>query len=127
MYAKIVDNKITDLNAVDGGSGWVEVPIDVVDADKIYDTGTNTVRAKTEDEIKVEYDALMLADAWDHLRGQRNGLLRDTDEYTVSDRPATTNMPEYRAYLRDLPATYNDVSILSQTDVMEFDTYVASL
>ena len=45
----------------------------------------------------------------------------------VSDRPATTNMSQYRAYLRGLPATYNDTSILSQSPVMDFDTYVASL
>lgn len=127
MYAKIVDNKITDLNAVDGGSGWVLVPADVEGADKIYDTGTSAVRAKTDAEIKAEFDAAVLADSWINLRQQRNIFLRDTDAYMASDRPATTNMPEYRAYLRGLPATYNDTSILSQTPVKTFDEYVASL
>lgn len=127
MYAKIVDNKITDLNAVDGGSGWVLVPADVEGADKIYDIGTSAVRAKTDAEIKAEFDAAVLADSWINLRQQRNIFLRDTDAYMASDRPATTNMPEYRAYLRGLPATYNDTSILSQTPVKTFDEYVASL
>ena len=127
MYAKIVDNKITDLNAVDGGSGWVLVPADVEGADKIYDTKTSAVRAKTDAEIKAEFDVVFLADAWEHLRNQRDSYLRDTDAYTVSDRPATTNMPEYRAYLRDLPESYDDESILEQAPVMNFDDYVASL
>ena len=127
MYAKIVDNKITDLNAVDGGSGWVLVPPEVEGADKIYDTGTNSVRAKTDAEIKAEYDAAVLSDAWMNLRQQRDIFLRDTDAYMASDRPATTNMPEYRVYLRDLPSTYDNTSILSQTPVKTFDEFVASL
>jgi len=127
MYAKIVDNKITDLNAVDGGSGWVLVPPEAEGADKIYDTGTSSVRAKTDAEIKAEYDAVVLSDAWMNLRQQRDIFLRDTDAYMASDRPATTNMPEYRVYLRDLPSTYNDTSILSQTPVKTFDEFVASL
>lgn len=127
MYAKIVDNKITDLNALDGGSGWVLVPADVEGADKIYDTGTSAVRAKTDAEIKAEFDAAVLSDAWMNLRNQRDIFLRDTDAYMASDRPATTNMPEYRVYLRNLPSTYNDTSILSQTPVKTFDEFVASL
>jgi hypothetical protein len=127
MYAKIVDNKITDLNAVDGGSGWVLVPADVEGADKIYDTGTSAVRAKTDAEIKAEFDAAVLADSWMNLRQQRDIFLRDTDAHMASDRPATTNMPEYRVYLRNLPSTYNDTSILSQTPVKTFDEFVASL
>jgi hypothetical protein len=131
MYAKIVNNKIEELDAKNhaGESGWV----DVSDSDRdsgvtlVYDTDTSAVRAKTAAEITAETDALVLADAWSHLRGQRNGFLRDTDEYTVSDRPATTNMPEYRAYLRDLPATYDDTSVLGTHVVMEFDSYVESL
>ena len=94
MYAKIVDNKITDLNAVDGGSGWVLVPPEAEGADKIYDTGTSSVRAKTDAEIKAEYDAVVLSDAWMNLRQQRDIFLRDTDAYMASDRHATTNMPE---------------------------------
>ena len=131
MYAKIESNKIVELDSADhsGDAGWKVVS----DSDRdsgvslVYDTGTSAVRQQTDAEKTAEFDAVTLSDAWEHLRNQRNGFLRDTDEYTVSDRPATTNMPEYRAYLRGLPATYNDTSILSQTAVMDFDAYVASL
>ena len=131
MYARIENNIIVELAAEDhsGDAGWKAVSNSDRDSGVllVYDTGTSAVRQQTEAEKTAEFDAVVLADAWSHLRNQRNGFLRDTDEYTVSDRPATPNMPEYRAYLRDLPATYDDTSILSQTDVMEFDEYVASL
>ena len=131
MYAKIESNKIVELDAKDhdGETGWVAV----TDPDRdsgvslVYDTGTSAVRQQTDAEKTAEYTAVTLSDAWEHLRNQRNGFLKDTDEYTVSDRPATTNMPEYRVYLRELPATYNDTSILNQTAVMKFDSYVESL
>ena len=131
MHAKIVNNKIEELDAENhhGESGWVHV----LDTDRdsgvtlVYDSGTSTVRQETDAEKTAATDALVLADAWAHLRNQRNSLLKETDAYAISDRPATTNMPEYRAYLRDLPASYNDTSILTQTAVMDFDEYVASL
>jgi hypothetical protein len=131
VYARIVNNKIVEQDASDhdGESGWVA--ISDLDLDSgvtlVYDSDTNAVRQKTDAERATEFDALVLQDAWLHLRVQRNRSLRVTDEYVVADRPATTNMPEFREYLRDLPATYNNVSILSQTDVMDFDAYVASL
>jgi hypothetical protein len=131
VYARIVNNKIVEQDASDhdGESGWVA--ISDLDLDSgvtlVYDSDTNAVRQKTDAERDTEFDAIVLNDAWLHLRGQRNRSLRDTDAYAVNDRPATTNMPAYRTYLRDLPATYNNVSILSQTDVMDFDAYVASL
>jgi len=130
MYARIVDNKIVELDAADhdGEAGWKVVPADALEVQKVYDTGTGLIRPQTTSEISAENEALLLADAWQHLRGMRNRLLKRTDAYmSTSDRPATTNMPEYRAYLRGLPATYNDTSILSQSPVMDFDEYVASL
>ena len=129
MYARIVDNKIVELDAADhdGEAGWKKVPDADIGHLLTYDTVSSSVRAKTSAEKTAEHDAAVLADAWVFLRGQRNKFLRDTDEYMASDRPATTNMPQYRAYLRGLPATYNDTSILSQSPVMDFDAYVASL
>jgi hypothetical protein len=130
MYARIVNNEIVELDATDhsGDAGWKVVPADALEAQKVYDTGTSSVRAQTTAEANTAFTAVTLSDAWKHLRGQRNRYLQKTDEYmSTSDRPATTNMPEYRVYLRGLPATYNDVSILSQTAVMDFDAYVASL
>jgi hypothetical protein len=130
MYARIVNNEIAELDAGDFGgvAGWKVVPDADLGKPLKYDTGTSSVRAKTDAEVTTEFNAVLLEDAWSHLRGQRNRYLQKTDEYmSVPDRPATTNMPEYRVYLRDLPATYNDVSILSQDDVMDFEEYVASL
>ena len=129
MYAKIESNKIVTLDSADhsGDAAWKEVPADDVGKALTYDTGTSSVRAMTDAEKSADFDAVTLSDAWEHLRNQRNIFLRDTDEYMASDRPATTNMPQYRAYLRGLPATYNESSILSQSPVMDFDAYVASL
>lgn len=130
MYARIVNNEIAELDSGDRGgeSGWKPVPDADLGKPLKYDTGTSSVRAKTDAEVAADYNAVVLEDAWQHLRGMRNRLLKRTDAYvSTSDRPATTNMPQYRAYLRGLPATYNDTSILSQTAVMDFDAYVASL
>lgn len=130
MYARIIDNKIVQLEAGDHGgeAGWKIVPADAVEVQKVYDTGTGLVRKKTTSEINAENEANMVKDAWRTLRQVRNTMLNNTDAYmSTSDRPATTNMPQYRAYLRGLPATYNDTSILSQSPVMDFDAYVASL
>ena len=129
MYARIINNEIEQLDSADreGEAGWKAVPVDDIGHALMYDTTSNSVRAMTTAEKNAESAAITLSDAWSHLRGLRNKFLKDTDAYAVSDRPATTNMPQYRAYLRGLPATYNDTSILSQTAVMDFDAYVASL
>ena len=129
MYARIVDNKIIEKTVEDhdGEAGWKSV----LDADigkrLVYDTDTSSVRAATDAEISAERDRVVLQEAWFALRSVRNNYLGNTDEYAVNDRAAVTNMPEYREYLRDLPETYNDTSILTQDDVMDFDAYVASL
>ena len=131
MFARIVNNKIVEQDTKDhyDESGWVLVSDKDLDSGVrlIYDSDTDAVRQQTDAEAETEFDALVLSDAWRHLRGQRDKFLRDTDEFVVPDRPVTTNMAEYRAHLRGLPATYDDTSILTQTDVMDFDAYVASL
>jgi hypothetical protein len=129
MYARIVNNEIAELDSGDRGgeSGWKSVSDADLGKPLKYDTGTSSVRAKTDAEISAENSAIGIAIAWGHLRKVRNNYLENTDAYMASDRPATTNMPEYRAYLRGVPATYDDTSILTQTDVMDFDAYVASL
>ena len=131
MFARIVNNKIVEQDANDhyDDSGWVLISDTDLASEGIlvYDSDTSAVRQQTDAEAATAFDALVLGDAWSHLRGQRNGFLQATDQYIVADRPVTTNMPEYRGYLRDLPATYNATSILSQTAVMDFDAYVASL
>jgi len=129
MYAKIVDNKIIEKTAEDknGEAGWKSIEDADIGKRLVYDTDTNSVRAATDAENSAERDRVVLQDAWFALRAVRNNHLRNTDEYAVNDRAAVTNMPEYREYLRDLPGTYNDTSILTQDEVMDFDAYVASL
>lgn len=129
MYARIENNIIVERDIGDHGgeAGWHKVPDADVGKVLIYDTDTSAVRARTDAENAAERDRVVLADAWRHLRHIRQGYLDATDQYAVNDRAATTNMPEYREYLRNLPATYNDTSILSQSPVMDFDAYVASL
>jgi hypothetical protein len=129
MYVRIVDNKIVErtMDDHDGDAGWKVVPAEAEGKLLKYDTGTSSVRAKTDAENATELDSLVLAEAWQLLRTQRDTRLDNTDKFMMSDRTATTNMPEYREYLRDLPEEYSDVSIMSQTAVMDFDAYVASL
>ena len=129
MYARIVDNKIKELCALNhsGESGWKLVADEDVGKGLTYDTGTSKVRQTTDAEKATEHDRVVLEGAWYKLRSVRDNFLLVTDAYAVGDRPATTNMPEYREYLRDLPEDYNDTSILTQDDVMDFDAYVASL
>ena len=126
MYARIENDQIVELCQV-GGEGWLDVPSYLEDSPKVYDPETGEIREKTEAEIAGELDALVLEGAWSQLRGLRDSFLRETDAYLVSDRPETENMAEYREYLRDLPSTYTDSTILEQEAVMDFDAYVASL
>jgi hypothetical protein len=129
MYARIANNEIAELDSADhnGESGWVSVSDSDVGQTLKYDTDTSAVRGKTEAEEEADYNAARLIDSWSTLRNVRNGFLDDTDKYAVNDRAATPNMPEYRTYLRDLPATYDDTSVLGAHVVMTFDEYVASL
>jgi hypothetical protein len=129
MYARIESNEIVEQDAVshEGVAGWIAISDEDIGKPLVYDTGTSAVRVQTDAEITAEADAYRLANAWNHLRKIRTSKLELTDSYMVPDRAATPNMLEYRTHLRDLPATYDDTSILSQTPVMEFDEYVASL
>ena len=127
MFAKIDKNEMTDLSSVDGGEGWILVPENVEDLVKIYDKKTKSIRAMTDDEKAADYAVVVLEDAWSHLRNTREVHLFETDALVTADRDPVENMPEYRDYLRDLPASYDDKTIMKQSAVMTFDEYVASL
>lgn len=43
------------------------------------------------------------ADAEENVRAERDRLLRETDEYALSDRTMTSEMTSYRQALRDVP------------------------
>lgn len=127
MFAKIEKNKIVELRAIKEGKGWVPVPEEVAGETKIYDKETKSVRAMTRDEEIAEFQSFLVPDAWDHLRQRREAYLYDTDKMVVADRPPTEHMEEYRIYLRDIPDSYTDETIMNQAPVMTFDEYVASL
>jgi hypothetical protein len=81
----------------------------------------------TDDEKAADYSVVVLEDAWSHLRNTREVQLYETDSLVAADRDPVKHMLEYRDYLRDLPASYNDKTIMKQSAVMTFDEYVASL
>jgi len=127
MFAKIEENEIIELREVPGGDGWIAVPEDIVDLVKVYDPENHAIVAMSDDEKSERFEATVLADAWSHLRSLREVQLYETDSLAAADREPIQHMAEYRQYLRDLPETYNDETILDQDAVMTFDEYVASL
>ena len=50
--------------------------------------------------------------AFSGLRTKRNQLLADTDHYALSDVTLTDDMTAYRKALRDLPASYDNSSVV---------------
>ena len=50
--------------------------------------------------------------AFSGLRSQRDQLLADTDHYALSDVTLTDDMTAYRKALRDLPASYDNSSVV---------------
>ena len=129
MFARILNDKIIeqDARSHDGEEGWIQVDNADIGKPLIFDTGTGEVRPKTELELTVELESLAVEDAWFTLRQTRDEYLDGTDRFALTDRPDTPNMVEYREYLRDLPGSYDDDSILEQDAVLTFDQYVESL
>ena len=78
---------------------------------------------KIDEEILAENDVFLLSAAWDNLRNERNNLLRDTDPLVVVDRPVVDKGTDYRTMLRDLPSTYDDVTILTQSTIPSFEDW----
>jgi len=54
------------------------------------------------------------AKAFSGLRSKRNEKLAETDHYALSDRPLSDDMTAYRKALRDLPAQYDNSSVLGE-------------
>ena len=52
------------------------------------------------------------AKAWGRLRRERNEKLEETDYYGISDLTMSNDMKAYRKALRDLPASYNNSTIV---------------
>ena len=119
LYAKIVDNQITEVSSGIGTSGtWVTVEgYQGEDQTLTYDAFTNTVTCKDEiDEVPVatisELEAVKLELTKDYLRSNRNKLLAESDWIVTKSLETgvgvSTDWKNYRQALRDLPANTTD-------------------
>ena len=119
LYAKIVDNQITEVSSGIGKSGnWVTVDnYQGSDQTLTYDAFTNTVICKDEiDEVPVatisELEAVKLELTKDYLRSNRNKLLAESDWIVTKSLETgvgvSTDWKNYRQALRDLPANTTD-------------------
>ena len=113
LYAKIVNNQITEVSSGKGTSGtWIEVKgYQGEDQTLTYDVSTNTVKVEDKiDEKPVatieELDAVQLEIDKQELRNHRNILLMESD-WTQNRDVVLSNDEEWKTYrqaLRDLPA-----------------------
>ena len=117
MYAKIVNNEITEVSSGIGTSGtWVTVEgYEGEDQKLYYDAISNTVKCKDEiDEVTEatieQLDAVKLELDKDYVRTDRNRLLGESD-WTQNRDVVLSNDAEWKTYrqaLRDLPANTTD-------------------
>ena len=112
MYALIKDNELVGTSNINEG---LEEGITTIEYDDsiigvlVLDKGS--IRAKTKKELKADESNQAEVDAWNDLRGKRNGLLRETEMAGKGfpDRPFTDKELAYRQALRDLPAKTSDL------------------
>ena len=64
----------------------------------------------TEDEIKVEYDKVLVSENLVELRKQRNILLAETDYLALSDVTMSDAWKTYRQELRDITKTFKSMN-----------------
>ena len=117
LYAKIVDNKITEVSSGIGTSGnWVTVDnYQGSDQTLWYDPTLNIVKCKDKiDEVSEatieELEAFKLEMDIRDVRGNRNRLLTESD-WTQNRDVVLSNDEEWKTYrqaLRDLPANTTD-------------------
>ena len=113
LYAKIVNNQITEVSSGIGTSGtWIKIEgYEGEDQTLWYDAKSNIVKCKDEiDEKPVatieELDAVQLELDKEELRIRRNSLLVESD-WTQNRDVVLSNDEEWKTYrqaLRDLPA-----------------------
>ena len=117
MYAKIVNNEITEVSSGIGTSGtWA--PIENFQGENQtlwYDSTLNIVKCKDKiDEVTEatieQLDAVKLELDKDYVRTDRNRLLGESD-WTQNRDVVLSNDAEWKTYrqaLRDLPANTTD-------------------
>ncbi len=117
LYAKIVNNQITEVSSGIGTIGtWVTVEgYQGEDQTLSYDPTSNTVKCEDKiDEVPVatieQLDAFKLEMDIRDVRGNRNRLLAESD-WTQNRDVVLSNDTEWKTYrqaLRDLPANTTD-------------------
>ena len=105
-YKQVVRN-----GAVQDGDNWVQA---WVEQDMFADTTVDGVTT-TKAEHETAYQARLDAEAAAAVRTKRDGLLKDTDFYALSDVTMTDAMTTYRQALRDI-TTHSDFPNLSDDD-----------
>ena len=119
LYAKIVNNKVTEVSSGIGTSGnWVTVDnYQGSDQTLWYDQTSNIVRCEDKiDEVPEatieELEAFKLEMDIRDVRGKRGRLLAESDWTQFTDSPLTNSKKDewktYRQALRDLPANTTD-------------------
>ena len=117
LYAKIVNNKVTEVSSGIGTSGkWVTVDnYQGSDQTLTYDSAANIVRCEDKiDEVPEatikELESFKLEMDIRDVRGNRNKLLAESD-WTQNRDVVLSNDAEWKTYrqaLRDLPANTTD-------------------
>jgi hypothetical protein len=124
MYIQIKNNEVVGKSntSQELSEGFTEMEYfgNLDDQLKLVD---GVLVVKIDEEILAENDVFLLSAAWDNLRNERNNLLRDTDPLVVVDRPVVDKVTDYRTMLRDLPSTYDDVTILTQSTIPSFEDW----
>jgi hypothetical protein len=125
MYIQIKENVI--IGRSKEALYFLEEGVTELESREPYNTHFKLVNGalivKTEAEILQDFEAEVLSHAWDDLRRKRERLLRDTDNLVAPDRPVVAKAIEYRTMLRDLPSTYNQESILTQSEIPSFEDW----
>lgn len=98
--------------AVKDGDNWVQA---WTETDMFADITDKDGKKITKAERETVYQARLDADASAAVRTQRDGLLKDTDFYALSDVTMTDAMATYRQALRDI-TTHSNFPNLSKDD-----------
>jgi hypothetical protein len=106
-YKQVVRNGAVQ----DASDNWVQA---WVEQDMFADTTVDGVTT-TKSEHETAYQARLDAEAAAAVRTKRDGLLKDTDFYALSDVTMTDAMTTYRQALRDI-TTHSDFPNLSDDD-----------
>lgn len=107
MKALVLDGQVVQVSSetfeVHSSMRWVDAPEEVTAGWQILEDGTwsNPFALSAEQQAAADLE---------QLRMQRNGKLRKTDMWALSDRTMSAEMTAYRQALRDITDTYTNVT-----------------